>query len=183
MFDEPFTQLYVDGVLVANSDKADDEKPYPYPTLWDVNQFDRDAEIGALFNPAYGPIEYLGDTYDPGVRNFFSGHMAKLKFWNYSLTELEIANQYAEHAVSSIDAGFLSELKVYPNPAQDHLVLSLDHPEESQVTLIDLQGRVLKQATLQGTAEMSVEDLPAGLYLVQVRSKNHQVTQKVRIDR
>jgi hypothetical protein len=177
VFSEPTTDLYINGQLAGTVDKSGET--WDHPNGWDIFCCDRDAEMGALFNPSQGLVLHLNDSYDPGLRNAFSGHLARLRFYNYAITEQDILGQYQELVNTSIGGTALASLEVYPNPAQDRLNIRLDQPQAAQVTLLDLQGRVLQRATLINRLELNVSDLPSGLYLVQVRSEGLQVTQKV----
>jgi hypothetical protein len=64
------------------------------------------------------------------------------------------------------------ELRVFPNPFVDWLTVEL--PEEAaryQVSLFDLQGRILWQAELaSGQQRLQLPNLPAGLYLLRAQS-------------
>jgi len=62
-------------------------------------------------------------------------------------------------------------LKVYPNPTDDVLYIELSGAGIFNVTLYDLQGRVvetLRATSLQGAATINVRNVPAGVYLLRV---------------
>jgi alkaline phosphatase D len=68
---------------------------------------------------------------------------------------------------------------VYPNPAQDKLFLGLVLNTGQQVSLhlSDINGRVLQSRTYNlaagnHTIALAVQDLPAGMYLLQVKEQN-----------
>jgi hypothetical protein len=75
-------------------------------------------------------------------------------------------------------------LKYFPNPATSKLnvQLSLEEPTLANVTLADLNGRVILideiQNAYQNNLEYNVSDLPAGTYLVRVATKNGTSTKK-----
>jgi len=81
-----------------------------------------------------------------------------------------------------------THIKVSPNPVSVDHVLSvafdLSQPETVQLSLLDIQGRVLRQMTYIPTLgsaplQVSVEDIPRGLYLLHANGKNWKNTQKV----
>jgi hypothetical protein len=76
------------------------------------------------------------------------------------------------------DLGTAGFVKIYPNPAQD--VLWVECIENAQLTLTNATGQVLRQlhSTNQGT-QMTVADLPSGVYFLTVRTATAIQTLKV----
>lgn len=63
-------------------------------------------------------------------------------------------------------------LNVYPNPADTYITLELTNENIEQVALYSLTGQLLRREEVQGTrAELSVADLPAGVYSVLVNGR------------
>jgi len=80
-----------------------------------------------------------------------------------------------EFAVSSL-------LKIYPNPAQDEVLVSF--PEQlgdGELTVLNLNSQVLMTANVSpGVPQnVSVKDLPKGVYLIQIRTANETMTQRL----
>ncbi len=72
------------------------------------------------------------------------------------------------------------ELLIYPNPAQQTLQLRvLDHLPPGQLTLHDLQGRVVLQQNLSGSQTIDVAHLPPGLYTVRLQLGDTVETRKI----
>ncbi|MFN8713886.1 MAG: T9SS type A sorting domain-containing protein [Bacteroidota bacterium] len=77
------------------------------------------------------------------------------------------------------EAETVSGVKLYPNPASSQFIIQLDdaiteHP--SQFILLDLSGRtVLTQQLTQTQTEVSVAELPAGVYLWRITEQNGAV--------
>lgn len=66
------------------------------------------------------------------------------------------------------------ELSVFPNPVVD--VLKVKVSEKTDLVLMDLNGRVLKQNELSvGENEVGVSELPNGVYLTKVGTKTIKV--------
>ena len=62
------------------------------------------------------------------------------------------------------------ELLVYPNPAQQTLQLRVpNHLPPGQLTLHNLQGRVMLQQNLSGSQTINVAHLPPGLYTIKLQ--------------
>jgi len=81
----------------------------------------------------------------------------------------------------------LNDMIVFPNPAADHITVKATFDQEiekAQVLLFDKTGKVVRQmtvSTLSNTlqTEMSLQDLPSNLYLLQIRTEDGLWTQKV----
>ncbi|MDQ2769230.1 MAG: T9SS type A sorting domain-containing protein [Bacteroidota bacterium] len=83
-------------------------------------------------------------------------------------------------ALATADAADAIEtLRVFPNPAASILTIELGQ-DATQATLRDLTGRVCRTQLLTGRAgQLNIEELPAGVYLLSVRTAQGEVTQKV----
>lgn len=64
----------------------------------------------------------------------------------------------------------LTEVELYPNPAQDELMISGSLTRQLEVTIVNLQGKTLLQTSLpQGSGRLDVANLAPGMYLVQLK--------------
>lgn len=74
-----------------------------------------------------------------------------------------------------------SEMSVFPNPATN--VINVSNPDAlvNGVTITDLNGRTVKTVKLAGVSEaqISVSDLSAGMYLMNITSDKGAVTKKI----
>ncbi len=73
------------------------------------------------------------------------------------------------------ESGSKKELKIYPNPASDLVVLEIPIPGEYTIKVHDLSGRVMySQTTLpvSGKVELNLGDLSQGTYLIYLESGN-----------
>jgi hypothetical protein len=64
------------------------------------------------------------------------------------------------------------EIKVYPNPFNDHINIVLNN--SNQITLIelyDITGRLLKKEKCVGAYKLNTKEIPAGLFTLKVGSK------------
>ena len=76
------------------------------------------------------------------------------------------------------------ELLVYPNPAQQTLQLRVpNHLPSGQLTLHDLQGRVVLQQKLSGSQTINIAHLPPGLYTVSLQLGDTVETRKLVIEK
>lgn len=75
---------------------------------------------------------------------------------------------------------------VYPNPARDLLTISLSSQKASelQIQLLDMTGRKVFASDWQltageGSKQLSLEGIPAGIYLLELRSNNGFAAQRI----
>ncbi|NCA86787.1 MAG: T9SS type A sorting domain-containing protein [Clostridia bacterium] len=77
------------------------------------------------------------------------------------------------------------QLSVYPNPAQDFVVIRWDEPEAINLKLIRLaDGAIIRNQPLglsTTSASISLSDVAPGLYLVQLTTLQGIVTQKLSV--
>jgi len=77
---------------------------------------------------------------------------------------------------------FSSNIVVYPNPFTDYI--NIQSPslvgKPMSITLKDLASyTVEKYATVTGTMELNIQNLPEGLYLLEIESEGNKVVKKV----
>lgn len=84
-------------------------------------------------------------------------------------------------ALATSPAASLPGVQVYPNPAHDRLTVTGTGPAGAQVTLLDVLGRPVLPATAvpDGQALPLPATLPAGLYLLRVRTAAGLHTQRI----
>jgi len=95
-------------------------------------------------------------------------------------------NREIQQTISSNEAG--EDLQMYPNPAHDKIFLSKSEIawfDDAKVILVDMQGKTWKNEVLTSPnndlekAELSVENLPNGLYNLIIFSKEFKISKKV----
>jgi len=72
---------------------------------------------------------------------------------------------------STTDAVASFELKAFPNPVSDVLTISIPNQESAKIQVYTLQHALLQSATAAaGSASISLSNLPAGVYILQVET-------------
>ncbi len=73
------------------------------------------------------------------------------------------------------------EILVYPNPVSNWLYLGLPNGESGVIKLYDSQNKLIRSQNVQevSTQKISLQNLPAGVYLLQYRSTNSSVVKKI----
>jgi hypothetical protein len=83
----------------------------------------------------------------------------------------------------NIDDPYLNSLKIYPNPADENLMVS-GIKGKIQISITDLSGRIVKKTGQSETTEVvtiKTDDIKTGYYLLKVISDNRQKFYPVQI--
>lgn len=79
--------------------------------------------------------------------------------------------------ITVVDGGVLS---ISPNPTRDHIDISLESAEDATVCIIDQMGRVvIKRKAIAGKAEIALDKLAAGTYIVQVITSDAEYKSRI----
>lgn len=71
------------------------------------------------------------------------------------------------------------ELSILPNPATDFIILKSNHHEPVDIQIYDIQGKlVFNQVAFLSTAQISIVDLPNGIYNIVATYNNRKLGQK-----
>ncbi len=99
-----------------------------------------------------------------------------------SIVDLEVNNMYnvVEGSGESLNVTtFDAEgINIYPNPTTEVLNFSLKGLENTPVTVIDTNGRVVLNTTISQNRDINVSNLNAGAYFVQLQVDNKAVNYK-----
>ena len=73
------------------------------------------------------------------------------------------------------------EVKIYPNPTANQITLAFDQLTSGQIHLFNLTGQqvLIEQITQTKTHQISVADLPKGVYFVTIKTENTTITKKI----
>jgi hypothetical protein len=82
------------------------------------------------------------------------------------------------------EAGTLSSITIYPNPAKDFITIDNNSDQVLEFNLYNIMGSLIKKETLtQNQKHLNISDLCNGIYFVEIKSKNMSKTQKLIIQR
>jgi hypothetical protein len=187
VFDDPVTRLYVNGVLMDESDgiyqnDGGQVMELPFPTEIAIQSGgDKSAEIGAQLDPDAASALYLADPWDPGPRHYFNGEMADLRIYNYSLSEDEIGEVMHLYLTPTIchDAvkNIYTSFSVYPNPAGD--VLYISNINDADVSVFDNVGKLVLKQRLIRSNHIDISSLTEGIYFLKISTD--QATEIIKI--
>lgn len=94
------------------------------------------------------------------------------------IDEIEIGSAAKIASTQSVE---IAGLAVYPNPANDHINVTLTDKDAGTLTLMDMQGKTIKNMTFtNGSAIMSTDNISEGIYLLNI--SNGTATSTVKVD-
>lgn len=71
---------------------------------------------------------------------------------------------------------------IYPNPANDYIVVKLDQNIETTISILNLVGQVMQTTTVEAlTNYLDVSGLQGGIYFVSIQYGDQKVVRKIRI--
>jgi hypothetical protein len=74
----------------------------------------------------------------------------------------------------------LPEVSVFPNPVNDYLNIFVRNPQNSQVIIFDIQGKIMKSEKIfDQNTKVGITDLTQGIYFVRVLNNGNQTVQKI----
>ena len=119
-----------------------------------------------------GKLVYSGDSlyvYDAAKNVLFSDLLANVQHIRFSDEQPNTPTQ-----VENTQTNTGVQVKVYPNPTQD--ILIVEHAQSGVLRLYTMDGRlVVTQAVENGAAQVDMAELPTGNYLLISGNQSFQV--------
>lgn len=130
---------------------------------YDINE----KELGQLDSILALP-PYINNQHS-WIRSYLLGY----KMHQIEEEERKRQDSTAMSIPSLIDVNDL-DVQVYPNPASNKVFIQLGEIENLNLSILDLQGRVVKSGIeITGSGEISLEGLTSGSYLLQLNHKDY----------
>lgn len=74
---------------------------------------------------------------------------------------------------------FETDFEVFPNPTSDFVIIQTDQTNLKEIALININGQVVKEfVTNDEEIRLSINDVPSGMYVIQLETKNGQSIQR-----
>lgn len=90
-------------------------------------------------------------------------------------------SEFVEDALSVSEVD-LSGFNMFPNPANEIVIIKLNNISEATLSIIDIQGKRIKEQHIENNQtqlEINISDLQAGLYFVKLNAKDKSITKKL----
>lgn len=98
---------------------------------------------------------------DPYPTNFATG--------GFDLDAVAVMHQKTT-GITELDKNI--QIGIYPNPTTDYLTIDIKDNNIYQCSLSDITGNIVLQKTIQNQANLSLEQLPKGLYYITLSNAN-----------
>jgi len=200
----------------SNPFKDVDEIEEIYGSPLVIADLDRDGDFDVFFSDYYGNTGYRENTGTPTspkfaidddnspIKNINMGYIG-----GFSLVDLDgdgdkdlfntalyntLVNYYinTDPRTSSSESKLLPEsesLQVYPNPASDYCIITIDNPMAGvcDLKVLDIHGRVLRTESfnkINGSIQyqLDISDLAPGVYLVNVTHSSQRYITRLTIE-
>jgi hypothetical protein len=147
------------------------------PMIEKVYHFGRDTEWTAFTIPLDAPLstQYPADSVYMLFHNALTACDGNIMTCNLLFLD-KIEVQAGSAGLNTLDA---SKLRIFPNPAQDHLTIEwTEQAENDRYTweIIDMSGRVQLHGDLGNSlTELNVSQLVPGAYMVKISDQQHTI--------
>jgi hypothetical protein len=71
-------------------------------------------------------------------------------------------------ATAIAETEFTSSLRAYPNPATNQIAVKFESGDDIVASIIDINGRVVKEATIRSNDNIDIANLHTGIYLIRL---------------
>jgi hypothetical protein len=118
-----------------------------------------------MYNPS-NPL-VLGSVAGAPNGNSLQGSLDEFLYYNRVLTPSEVATIYngTSTGIHSSIYNQNSEITLYPNPVSS--ILNIEVKEQTQISIINMLGEVVKTETINGASKLDVSHLNTGVYFIQ----------------
>ncbi len=87
------------------------------------------------------------------------------------------------HSLTSIHVVLFSDIRIYPNPAKDVLLIDLGSANAAYLDILNIHGqRMLTLELNNSNKSVDISELPKGLYFVQFKIQNKTLCKKLMKD-
>jgi hypothetical protein len=143
--------------------------------VWDATQsaYIPESKLSWTHNNFSQPLTYYSQTWDAAGNT-----------WSFAADDFMRHYYYQPYIPTSVPKVNKGGISLYPQPAADFINFRLDSKTAGQANavLMDIQGRVLRQVTVENTLEpqtIGIADLPSGNYMLRLITQDAQYAQQV----
>lgn len=170
---------------------------------WDAGHDDYTPQNTLTYNVRVGTVSGGNDVINamctesgsmlkPGMGNADQSLALKLMnldagtyYWSvqtvdnqYQVSEFSEEESFTLAPTSTIDLA--TDLKIFPNPFEDQITITVPADRDYDVTLHDITGRVILKEQFSGNRiTLNAEALREGVYMLQLRAGNEVISKKI----
>jgi Secretion system C-terminal sorting domain len=133
-------------------------------------------------------IQKIGGSGNSSVTEYYSAYdkspYSGTSFYRLKQSDLDGRETYSSIRSVNLDHEG-TEISVYPNPATDHITISLTAAGNYKITLLNSNGQLMIKPVLTtgGPTVLNVSRLNAGIYFIQINRDGQNDTRKILINR
>ncbi len=158
--DAALIKVYVNGTEFAEYDDSETQAYVPHQDTTNYIIWFRD-------HPSV-----LADEASPGF-------VSDIVLANYSWSPEDVIIKWEKFCsdLLLIDEQKVSDWRIYPNPTNDYINISMPASKISEIDIIDICGKVIRNSKVdRHTIRMDVNNLHSGMYFVRVRTDDKILT-------
>ncbi len=160
------------------------DTPIAVPTNWrGYDQHNRDRFFGVIEIPV--PYELLQENNTLSVKfDDAGGHISSVSMQTFKFSKKLQRTENSGAVLSANRSDLDLQIKVYPNPAEKKLTLSLPKKINNATLYIqNLKGvTLLKKEAKSGANTIEMNNLARGMYLVLIQTDHQMFTRKIRLE-
>ena len=91
-----------------------------------------------------------------------------------------------DRSTGIIENSFASSIHLFPNPATNHLTITLgSSSKKAEITILDITGKIIYSTTASETQkiEVNTKDFAEGIYVFQIKSADFIETRKLIVEK
>ena len=127
-------------------------------------------------------------VYYGWVRISIATGVTNATIFDYAYNSIPDSAIHAGQTVATgiIENSFASSLKLFPNPADNHLTIDLgSNNKKVEVSVADITGKIIYSTTASETqlVEVNTKDFAEGIYVVQIQAADFIATKKLVVEK
>ncbi len=124
-----------------------------------------------------GIITSSEGTYQVRVTNGITGESDLSNEVVVSFSDASI--RWCNDAVTSVDDQLADGIRIYPNPTDGPVTIETSPGEFDYLTVTDLKGARMMETSLDGVTQISLSDLPNGLYILEFSGRGKKISKRI----
>jgi hypothetical protein len=119
----------------------------------------------------WNTIQVISSSAFKGIKNFNYSDENCLNVKNYYRVNVKSLSNKIKNSntIELINLANKDKVTIYPNPAKEFITINTSNFENTYLTIINLEGKVLKNQLLKNTATfISLKDFAKGAYLIKL---------------
>jgi len=99
---------------------------------------------------------------------------------NATILPTKISGKVQEVTTEIVSASATSDIKIYPNPASDHITIETAQDlTNGLIAIYNIKGqKIIEKSIKRGNMDLDTHNLPIGIYIMKISSNNKQIEEK-----